>query len=604
VLIDAMNTIIVFILVFLMGTVSLSHAQPTVPVQDSLDAFANVQQWVRDWQMPSKDDPEIETIPVAAAIVTLRLDGRVFGRGSAVSLDPNATLVWQAAKEALASANAKLTAERDAMWDDFIADLSSRITITLEVADVLIPISKSAIDQPGFGYTPGVMGVVVRRGDQLEMLGPESMLARNTDMTQSAMALSNALAGDASAVLRSPAQLVESGYSFYRFEPIVLAQPGESMGASFIDRGGRVIDDSEISMRSISLLSENIAEHLIARQWAGVEQYGVMGTLDPVTGMAQSPFASPFDQAISAYALLRFGSLRDGESYHRATQAGRKILVDLSVVQDTEAMPWDDHVGSCMALIALSEIQLVDILGNEQLNALRMNCLVTLDGLYTQDDGFDESLPESSLGIVAHALVRSARLDPRDRTDAAHSAIASAFDSTSIGGLVGQMPFLGWAAIEQAGDGQPIDSRSALIQMRDLLWDHQLARADLAWMDRDLEGGIVFTSSSTPLPSWIGTKPLAMVSTMLGDARLTPGTASSGQVPIHIGNQFNAIRFIRQLCADTENLHMYASGESALWGVRRALWDQRMSVEADAMALLTLTETRRSFAAITARSKP
>lgn len=590
----------------LIGVGAVCNAQPTLSVEGSLDAYAMVDRWVRDWEMPQAQGTEAqtETVSMSAAIVTLRLDGRVFGRGASVSLDPSTMLVYQATKQAMRDANDKLTQERDAMWDAYIAELSAKLTITIEVADVLVPMSESEIASPGFGYTPGVLGIVVRRGEQLEILGPESMLARNTDMTQSAMALANALAGDASVVLREPAELTQSGYSFYRFEPVVLAQPGVSLGAAFIDRGGRVVNESEISVRSIKGLSAKIAGHLMNRRWAGVEHYGMMGTLDPVTGINESAFASPFDQAISAYALLRFGESGESKLHRQAHGFAKTILSDLAIVEENEIAAWDDSVGACMAVVALAELQLVDILGDEALNTLRTRCIETLDGLYSESGGFDEALPIGSHGLVVHALVRVGTLDPRNRTQAAASALGDVFESTLTSGLVGQMPFLGWAAIEQADDEEEFVGKHALYQMRSLVWEHQLARSDLAWMDRDLEGGIVFTSSSTPLPSWIGTKPMAIIATMLGDERFTPGTISSGQVPIQIGHQIDAIRFIRQLCADVENMHLYAAHSGAQWGVRKAMWDQRMPIEADAMALLTLTETTRSFDAIMSKARP
>lgn len=583
---------------------SLADAQPTMSIPQSLDAFRLVDGWVRDWEVPRVGEPGFAAAPVKVAIVTLRLDGWVLGRGFGFSNDPSPVVVLEAAKGALQSANAKLSTERDAMWDQYIEDLASRITITLEIADRLVPMSESELELPGFGYTPGVLGIAVRRGDRTEIMGPESMLSRNTDMTQSAMALANALAGDGSAVLRSPSELAQSGYRFYRFEPIVLAHPGESMGAAFIDRGGRVIEGSEIGMRSISELSSNIAQHLMSRQWPGIEPYGMMGALDPVTGTSASPFASPFEQAISAYALLRFGDLGTSNLHRDATAAGTEVLRDLAIVEGDEISAWDDPLSTSMALIALSEIQLIDILGDEPLNTLRTRCISELDGLYTPADGFDVSLPKTTHGLITHALVRVALLDPRDRTQRAQSALSRVFEETPMGGLVGQMPFLGWAAMELSLQGQEIESQELLVEMRDIIWEHQLTREDLAWMDRDLAGGIVFTSSSTPLPSWVSMRPLAVLATMLGDDRLTPGTVSSGEIPVQISRQVRAIRFIRQLCAAEETLHLYASPKNASWGVRMALWDQRMPVEADAMALLTLTETTRSFKEIMAKSSP
>ncbi len=589
-------------LMVLMGFGAQGLAQPTTSIQGSLDAYALVDDWVRDWQVPAFERREMESMRVSVAIVTLRLDGRVFGRGEGVSIEPSNYLVWEATKEAIQSANAKLTTERDAMWDEFVAEFSSRITITLEIADSLIPVSPSELELPGFGYTPGVLGIAAGRGERLEVHGPESMLARNTDMTQSAMALANTLAGDGSVVLRSPSELVESGFSFYRFEPIVLAQPGESMGAAFLDRGGRVIGDAQANPANLKVFASQIAKHIASRQWPGVESYGIMGTLDPVAHRCDSNFASPFDQAITAFALLRYSSVPNSTNAKAAKSLGRHLLVELAEIESLETDPWENPISASMTIIALSELELIDILGDESLAKMRTMCLAVLDQSFSPSAGFEQSLPSSSHGLIAYALVRSSEIDAKDRTPSAIAAIDQVFEDTPVQGLVSQMPFLGWAAIEQGANMQADGWMAQLVDMRTVVWEHQLKRDDLTWSDRDLRGGIVFTSSSTPLPSWLGTKPIAVLATMLRDQSMTPGTLVQGQLPLEIGSLIDSLRYIHQLGASLESGHLYASPESSVGGIRRALWDQHMPIEADAMALLAITESIRSFDEILGRS--
>ncbi|MEX0875889.1 MAG: hypothetical protein WD114_00380 [Phycisphaerales bacterium] len=591
------------LLVALVALTTPAPAQPTIPAGQAIETFNRVQQWVRDWDMPARDDSSAATAPVSAAVVTLRLDGRVFGRGAAATPDPSPMLVWEAAGEAFNSAAGKLTTERDATWESSLEQLGGRITISLEIADELIPISANELAMPGFGYSPGAMGVAVRRGDRTEAIGAGSMLMRETDMARSAMALANSLAGGTDTMLRSPVELAEAGFAFYRFEPVVLAQPAPGLGAAFVDRGGRVIETSEISVRSLETLADRIAGHLIGRRWSGVERYGFTGTLDPVTGRTESNWASPFEQAISAYALLRYGQPMETAAHRHAFQTGRQVLRDLAAVEEGEAMPWEDPLGASMAVIALSQLQLVNILADDELNTLRLNALETLDRLYSDDDGFAEGVPDAAGGLIAHALASSARLDPRDRTGLARSAVRAVFLETPQTALVTQMPFLGWAELELAGE-EEVPASSALQAMRELVWEHQLRRSDLSWSDRDLSGGIVFTGARAPLPSWVSMRPLAFIASMLGDERLTPGSAASGEVPAEIGRMIDSLRFVRQLVAEGEIMHLYSAHDRAHWGVRMALWDQRMPVEVDAMALLVLTETLESIERISARSSP
>lgn len=598
-------TLVVIALLLLAPPVaSAGTAQPSISAEQGLGLYQRVDAWVRAWDTPVRESQEAASEPVCVAVVTLRLDGRVFGRGAAASADPSPLVVWEATSRALTSANTKLTSERDAMWEAFIKQLAERLTITVEFSDRLIPISPNELALPGFGYSPGSMGVAVRRGDQIEVVGAESMLMRETDMAQSAKALANALSDSRETMLESPQKLAESGYAFYRFAPLVLAQPAPGLGAAFVDRGGRVIEASEISVRSIRALSDRVADHLMSRRWAGVERFGLAGTLDPVTGRVETPSASPFEQALGAYALLRHGARAASKRDREAIEAARQVLRDLAVVDKGEATPWEDPLASCMTLVALGELDLVNILGDDELNTLRLRSLETLDTLYSERGGFAKEIPAGAWGLVAHALVRSAKLDPVDRAPLASSAISRAFLDTPASGLVTQMPFLAWAQLEQAGQGAEIPAALALTQMRELVWEHQLRRDDLGWADRDLAGGIVFTSASAPLPSWVALRPLAALATMLGDERLTPGTPGSGEIPVQISRLTDAIRFVRQLAAEGEIMHLYASAGEAQWGVRMALWDQRMPVEVDAMALLMLSETNDSFAEIMNRAAP
>ncbi|CAN0599530.1 unnamed protein product, partial [Laminaria digitata] len=165
------------------------------------------------------------------------------------------------------------------------------------------------------------------------------------------------------------------------------------MGAGFVDRGGRVIDADEITMRSIGQLGDNIAKHLMSRRWAGVEDYGFTGTLDPVTGRVDASAAAPFEQALGAYALLRYGRDASDELQREAVLAGREVLRALGNVEVREVEPWADPIGASMTVVALSEIPLEMILGDQGLGDLRKRCLETLDGVYSVDGGFEEALP-------------------------------------------------------------------------------------------------------------------------------------------------------------------------------------------------------------------
>ncbi len=593
-------TMLLVLALFLLPAPAMGAQQPNIEPESGLRVYSQIDAWVRAWDLPSADAPEAQSDPFRAVCVTLRLDGRVFGRGTAASADPDPALVWLATSRAINAANAKLTNDRDAIWEAVLRDMSSRVMISVELGDELIPIAKSELDLPGFGYSPGSVGFAVRLGDKTQAIGPGTILLKRGDPARSAASLALTLSDDANLVMQTPSDLSAQGFAFYRWVPMSIAQPAPGLGGVFLDRGGRTIDQGEISVRAIKDMSERVASHLLGRRWEGVEPYGFTGTLDPVTGTTESPFAGSFEQALGAYALLRFGDDALTQTQRDAVLAARDILRDLSRVEKEEVTPWDDPIASCMIVIALSEVPLELILGDKDLGTLRTNALQSLDLAYSENDGFDPILPSAAHGLVAHALVTSAKLDPKDRTTLASSAISRVYLDTPTELIVSQMPFLAWAQIEQAGDDE-IVAGAALRQIRELVWEHQLKRADLGWIDRDLAGGIVFTRSSAPLPSWSALRPLAGIASMLGNESLTPGSISSGEVPAEIGRLVDSIRFVRQLVAEGETMHMYADAQGADWGVRMALWDQRMPIESSAMALLMLVETRESFDALMKR---
>lgn len=572
-------------------------AQPDIQPASGLRVFEQVDKWVRDWDLPPAGTPEANSQPVCAATITLRIGGRVIGRGTAASPDPDPTLVWRAASRAMNAANSRLTDDQDAGWEAVLREMSSRIMITLELADELIPISPNELGLPGFGYSPGSVGFAVRLGDQADAVGPGSIILKTTDPARTTCALALTLSDDPNLVLQSPVELNDQGFRFYRWVPLSIAQPTPELGGVFLDRGGRAVELSEISVRSIRDYSDRIAQHLLDRQWDGVENYGFAGTLDPVTGKVGSPFAGNFEQALGAYALLRFGNDAITPLQRECVVGARQILRELSRVEGEEVAPWDDPLGACMAIIALSEVPLELILGDPGLSELRTKSAEAIAGAYTAQGGFSSDIPRAARGLVAHALVASAKLDPKDRSTDAASAISSIYLDTPPEMLVAQMPFLAWAQIGQAGSGE-VTGASQLRAMRELVWEHQLRRADLDWIDRDLAGGVVFTRSSAPLPSWSVMRPLTAIAAMLRDQRLTPGSIASGEVPAEISRLIDSVRFVRQLAAEGETLHMYSDAQDAQWGVRMALWDQRQPIETSAMALLVMLETSASLKAI------
>lgn len=579
-----------------------ASAQPISP-SEAMHAYRTVDQWVRDWDIVSAAEQDTASEPYSVVSVVIRSDGAVIGRSALASFEPNDQLLWRATRIAIHRADQTLPTERDAGWEEERAEKIRSMTLAIELARDLIPFADSELDAPGLGWTPASVGVAVKRGDVIEPMPTDIMLMRGLDPVRSAQSLCVRLTGDGSSALNSAREITDAGFTIYRYTPIAIAQPSAGFGPEFLDRGGRIIQPSEINTRSIVQLAEGIAAHLRAQRWAGIERYGLTGTLDPITDKHSPTIASAFEQGIAAYALLDYGSLGEEASHQLARQAGRDILRDLAIQEPGEDPLKDDLLGAAACAAALAEISPEIINISDELRTLRELCVDELARAYVRDAGFHASVPDGARGLVAWGMVRASSMDARVDPDAAVGAVRAVFREVPAPQLVSQMPFLGFAESEAANEGA-VPAAAALDEMRSLVWDHMLRPADLGVSDRDLAGGIVFTSADRPLPSWHSLRPLAFIASMLGDERMTPGTITQGAVPSEIAQLVQSLRFLRQLSATSPVTHLYPNKDGARWGVRASVWDQYMPIESSALGLMTATETLRSLRDIASRPMP
>ncbi|GAB4385057.1 MAG: hypothetical protein Kow0022_09550 [Phycisphaerales bacterium] len=213
-------------------------------------------------------------------------------------------------------------------------------------------------------------------------------------------------------------------------------------------------------------------------------------------------------------------------------------------------------------------------------------------------------MDQSAWGVLSLAMVRLARAGDADvPLTTADAVVRSVFRQTPSTRLVSHFPWLGWADIELAGESEPIKAAAALLEARRLIDDHQLDVTVLAPDDRDLAGAVVYTSGTSPLPNWNSIRPLPLLADMLADRRLTSGSLSEGEAAQELSCLLGLIRFTRQLAGDAADGHMYVRPDRARWGVRMALWDPRMPLEATALALDGICRSLDAIDALAARAE-
>ncbi|HED53877.1 MAG TPA: hypothetical protein ENJ00_06715 [Phycisphaerales bacterium] len=533
---------------------------------EMLAAYDLVEPWVRSMHVP--DDatgPE-----VVGACVTLRFDGRVVGIGTVFGAG-KASLP-ESARLAIAQARERLPIVDDAMYAERLRLAASQITLSLEVAGRGVPVEAESYAQVSMGFDPGIDGVALRIGDYAGAVFPAEMLWTSQEAGGALSRLVSGMTGDATLAMKPLKELREGadvGVLRFRVQHLAQLKPGGH--PEFLHRGGRIVpDDAVRTTEGLRTWMEGLASYLIAQRDVGVYL--------PVNDVVRSG-PTPLQRGLRMYALQRFAALNpDSELAEGAREASgadaNRILT-----------AWDDGVPVGVPAIALLAGALDQGLVVDDESAVRERVRKALfEASYSI-----ESVPDPERPMVLWGL---ASLGEFER---AKAIVSVCRQTDSPGDLVGRMPWLGWAELRLVGDSE-LPSAVALREMRQTMWRFQLTPGDVGPEGGDLVGGIVFTRSRLPLPTWQASRPLAFTATMLGDPRLT----GSRELPEQMTRLLGSLRFQRQLSADESNGWMYRSPERWRWGIRSAVWDQQMPIEASAMALLTVGETLSSLDRLTA----
>lgn len=167
--------------------------------------------------------------------------------------------------------------------------------------------------------------------------------------------------------------------------------------------------------------------------------------------------------------------------------------------------------------------------------------------------------------------------------------LATEMRTLGVGGLATQMPWIGFAAIE-IGEDVPVGA-PVLREFLALVWLHQVRRGDVSDEDLDLVGGIVFSSRENPLPDWRSAQVLAFAAA----ATNIPALVSPDERDEHVSGLLEGMRFLEQLSASPAEGHGYVAPAQAMGGIRTAIWNSTMRLDASAITLRALRETIRAL---------
>jgi len=577
-----------------------SHAAlATVGMPDAaqtLEAYHEVSAWVRAWDAPTEPafvDPE----GAHSASVTLRLSGVIVGRGTEVVTDGSA--VWRAARGAMLQATERAPVARDALRDEALRDTAQRMTIDVQIGGAMIPLAGATFSDAANQVSHGVEGVAARVGQRVRAYFPGALLSANTSSAQGLIA---ACADLDLPPLGLDTLRADHGVILYRFPVQHLAQtePGEE--PVFLFRGGRVLSHAAVSERTLRDASRAIVRHLMSRELRRDDVHVMMGDYQPWLDSYDPLVASPVQRALTAYALFRHAS---GGWVDRAdgVRAARFAWTQLDLIAAHDKASLRDPVvaSAFIAAAAHAGARPPGLRDRDERDddALRAAALRTLDA-YDPDAGWDNAIPDAARALVAYALSVGAGvipddLSPPDETRAlARSATRALFRETPPGMLVAMSPWLGWAELALLDEGAPVPAATALREMRELVWRHQITVADAGDDAPDFLGGVVFTASRSMLPNWQAARPVALLATMLADPRLTDADETGAE----LARLSRSLRFLLQLTVDDALMHMFRDRDRAIGGVRASPWDQRLQIDANVATLLAIDETLRATAAL------
>lgn len=574
--------------------------RPPAPTA-AINAFNAVQNYIRDLRPSAPAPAGLPPVDVAGIIVAL--EGRIVADAFVAAATPadRETTLARAATEATREAAQALAATPSARASDLTVSLElSGPARSLLAEDLYASDADWQLGAPGPALRPGIEGLILRTTNRTSPEAaartPAWMLRRGVGPNGAVASVLGDLAGEPELIGLAAIKLLEHGYTFATFEVVHLAQLEPGGAPVFLHRGGRVVEPEEVTSAALPGLGERIASHLRTRLWPGVEPLGMVGALDPLRGRYDPPIASIADQALAAASMLAWANAPSAPAQTRqqARAFAHRVLADLAQKTNAEPDPAGTPADAAMVYIALT---MPDAPASE---SLAKGALDTLRPLFPSA-GASADLPPPLRGLVALAAVRAAERS-EITTEGAAESVAAAFASVPTEQLVALMPFLGFASVELADlESAPVRAAPALRQMRDLTDAFRITPADAGAEARDLVGGVVFTVGASPLPTWHTLRPVAFEATMLARPELTPGTATTGEVPARLTTHASSLRFLAQLTASREEAHAYRNPAFALGGVRRAVWDHEMPIEASALALWTVAETLDALDELRAR---
>lgn len=582
-------------------------AEPTPAV--ALKAFEAVDAWVHSWSELQGDQEGkawyVDGKDITGARVELRLSNRVIGSGSALGLRAGGgASVKAATAAALAQAADRLDLPLGSSLGPVISDRIDEIQISLELAGSSATLLGETWDVAALAASPGLDGVRVTLRDESASMYPSEMISGHLSAVSSlrGLALRLGLAPESLATLRD-----REGLRLERFPVVWISQVSPDSFPTFLTRGGRLVAAHDVSEEALMAFARAASEHIRAKLWAegsnagiGRKPVGLLGTY--FAGRDEyDPFIAPArEQAFSAYALGRFSQISsvDEASRRGAAVVGWRILDELLDVTESETA-FDDDLGALACWLAAYTVLPDDAIPVDmRLDRLTEMAHTSALRLFTglrDTPAASMSPAERSLVLFGLALGGEYVDDDAAVSSLVRLTASNMLADSDAGSVVGVMPWLALAVRSIDWEGRPAPGTGLFREMRDTVHRFVLRSDDVGMREADLEGGIVFTRGGPGLPTWQTLRAAVALGVLLTDDQVTPKDAFLNE----LGKMTRVIRYVMQLQITETEAHIFRVPRRSIGGVRVAVWEPRVTLDATGLGLLFAVELLEAIDAAT-----
>ncbi|MCH8823603.1 MAG: hypothetical protein IH984_08865 [Planctomycetes bacterium] len=577
---------------------------PELPnTSDVVDAYIKLRRWTDNFSLPPADDSEAQiTLQGARGIcVTLRRSGRVLGTGVDNTVD-NLML-----RRAAGRAFGEVLGDRVVanLPKALQADIGSMLILELEVAGQPEPLLGRTLPDLARQLSPGLDGIAIRRANQWGLQFPSQMRAANIQARIELQFLP--LAVQLGLPAQTPAELTAmSDVSLYRFSTIHLVQlsPADQPFSTF--RGDVIVPLADVTPQGIADFADGIASHLLRSFSTHKSARGIKGDYLPHIDKYNILIASTFDQALTAFALAKYAQAPGVQQILalEALEASKQILRNLAAMKEGYDNPLASPVSAAAVIYAALEPAQIDRDPSvQQLLADATNLVIKS---FDPMKGFIDSKPSvvgwsdvkmSPIGqsIVAGALGRLLKhsyLNQQLTDKFVRSALNSAWKSVPDKQQVMMLPWLGWGEDDfaTATNGRTNSTVSNLISLRQILHNSIITEESHSGV-LDLCGGFALRGQGLNSATAQSLRPAAYLASMLRDPRLT----SPDSLEIALNKHLQTMRFAMQLAIRDTSTWFLRNPPRAIGGVRNGISDIVQPIPAQALGLLTASETLKSL---------